>query len=490
MKVSIVTEGFQNTGYGHITRCLSLYQAFEEKKFSPVLFLNGDENSKSFSEGADFKLINWLSHPAQLVSEVRNSDVLIIDSYLAGKEYYDNLSKLSKVSLFIDDNLRLEYPEGIVLNGTINAESFPYPKLPGHDYLLGSGYIPVRKEFWNLPPKKFHQGIGSLLVTFGGQDNRNLTPSVIKTLEEKYPDITKNVVIGSGFPGRDELERLSGKNVNILRALDAGQMRELMLSNDIAISAAGQTLYELAAAGTPTIAIVTADNQRNNMNEWRKKGFFIDPIYFNDINLSRKIVDQVEALKSISLRKKLSMIGKENVKGQGSRKTVEFIIGKYCQKNLFYLRRAVKDDSQMVYSLSNDPSVRRQSISKESISWEDHLKWFDEKIADREYYFLLAFDKKGNFIGQIRFQIQDEEGVVSISVSDEFRGKGFSKRILQQACQKVFQEKSGVKSITAYIKPDNGASIGAFRGAGFLYTGETGINGSNFLKYVLAKGAL
>jgi len=31
MKVFIITEGSKNTGFGHITRCLSLYQAFEEK---------------------------------------------------------------------------------------------------------------------------------------------------------------------------------------------------------------------------------------------------------------------------------------------------------------------------------------------------------------------------------------------------------------------------------------------------------------------------
>ena len=31
MKVFIITEGTKNTGFGHIARCLSLYQAFEEK---------------------------------------------------------------------------------------------------------------------------------------------------------------------------------------------------------------------------------------------------------------------------------------------------------------------------------------------------------------------------------------------------------------------------------------------------------------------------
>ena len=31
MKVFIITEGGKNIGFGHITRCLSLYQALKEK---------------------------------------------------------------------------------------------------------------------------------------------------------------------------------------------------------------------------------------------------------------------------------------------------------------------------------------------------------------------------------------------------------------------------------------------------------------------------
>ena len=36
MNVFIITEGTKNTGFGHITRCLSLYQAFEERNRARV----------------------------------------------------------------------------------------------------------------------------------------------------------------------------------------------------------------------------------------------------------------------------------------------------------------------------------------------------------------------------------------------------------------------------------------------------------------------
>lgn len=44
MKVFIITEGGKNIGFGHITRCLSLYQAFKEKEIIPELILNSDDN--------------------------------------------------------------------------------------------------------------------------------------------------------------------------------------------------------------------------------------------------------------------------------------------------------------------------------------------------------------------------------------------------------------------------------------------------------------
>ena len=47
MKVCILTEGSAKLGFGHISRCISLYQAFEEKKIIPCLIINGDEITSS-----------------------------------------------------------------------------------------------------------------------------------------------------------------------------------------------------------------------------------------------------------------------------------------------------------------------------------------------------------------------------------------------------------------------------------------------------------
>jgi RimJ/RimL family protein N-acetyltransferase len=49
-------------------------------------------------------------------------------------------------------------------------------------------------------------------------------------------------------------------------------MAELMTASDIAVSAAGQTLFELARCGVPTIAVGVAENQRHNLEGFTDAG--------------------------------------------------------------------------------------------------------------------------------------------------------------------------------------------------------------------------
>ena len=486
MKVSIITEGLENTGYGHITRCISLYQAFKDRNIIPIIYVNGDEKSKPFLININYELINWLKHPAQLIKKILNSDIVIIDSYNAGKEFYVNISKFTKILLMFDDYIRIDFPHGIVLNGGINAELLPYPKKSKTEYLLGTKYIPIRKAFWDITNRKYKSELHSILITFGGQDIRKLTIPVLKAITDYNPILKISVVFGN----KDEqsFEELKSKypNAEFYYSIDEYEMKELMINCDVSISAAGQTLYELAVTGTPTIAIAVAENQRNNINEWYKAGFILEPIFYNDVNCIKKIIEQLYKLKSIRLRKKLGNSGKIKVDGQGSKNVVKYLIEKYCEEEGFYLRKAITTDSEIVFKLSNGPVVRQQSINKNLITWGEHLQWFNRRIDDNNYLFLLAFDKDDKFIGQIRFQIEDTLATVSISITKEFRGKGLSKKIIKVACSKLFNEHN-IKLIFAYILPDNYASINGFKSAGFTQVSEENINDEKYLKFVLKR---
>ncbi|HEK24805.1 MAG: UDP-2,4-diacetamido-2,4,6-trideoxy-beta-L-altropyranose hydrolase, partial [Hydrogenobaculum sp.] len=244
MKVFIITEGSSYIGFGHITRMLSIYQAFEEINIKPKLIINGDESILDLVENTDFEIYDWLHEKENLLSQIKDADIVIVDSYMADKDFYEKISNMVKIPVYYDDNKRLDYPKGIVVNGNIYAKDLDYPNKEGTFYLLGTQYTPLRKEFWEVSEKSIKKSVESIMITFGGDDIRNMTPKVLKLLKAKFPNLKKNVVIGKGFKNINEIEYTKDANTDLIYFPKAEKMKELMLESDIAISAGGQTLYE------------------------------------------------------------------------------------------------------------------------------------------------------------------------------------------------------------------------------------------------------
>lgn len=326
MKVCIITEGSSSIGFGHVTRCISLYQAFEEKGIKPFFIVNGDNTVKDFLKNINHEIFNWLDEEKKLSNLIRNSGVGIIDSYLADYTMYEKISNAVKVPVYIDDNIRLDYPKGIVVNGTIYADEMNYPQKKDITYLLGSQYIPLRKEFWNVPEKEIKEDVEKVMVTFGGDDSQNMTPKVLYLLNNNFPELIKFVVIGKGFQNTGEIEILKDKNTNLIYYPDAERMKNVMLESDIAISASGQTLYELARVGVPTIAIAVVDNQLNNVRGWQKAGFIEYAGWWEDKELTKTVLDCFQNLKDKKIRFDRSSIGKIFVDGQGSKRVADLLL--------------------------------------------------------------------------------------------------------------------------------------------------------------------
>lgn len=137
----------------------------------------------------------------------------------------------------------------------------------------------------------------------------------------------------------------------------------------------------------------------------------------------------------------------------------------------FSIRMAKISDMQNVFELSNDDSVRQNSIHVEKIEWKNHVEWFKARINNKNEPFYIVEDKNGKFIGQLRFDKKNDEFVVSVSIVPEFRGKGLASEILSAAIKQ-----SNLKNLTAYIFDYNEASKTVFEKVGFKK--------DNLIKYV------
>jgi len=148
------------------------------------------------------------------------------------------------------------------------------------------------------------------------------------------------------------------------------------------------------------------------------------------------------------------------------------------------IREASLSDAEILFQLSNDVSVRENSINKNKIEWANHINWLKEKIESDNYFIYLFFDND-NFIGQVKFEIEDKEVVISISIVNEYRGKKLAAPMLQKGIESIFNSTKNVKKIIAYIKPENQFSIKSFNKVGFNYHDQITINNIKFNRYYL-----
>ena len=333
LKVFIVTEGGKDIGFGHITRCKSLCQAFEKNGIIPTFITNDNKAVKDLLKDKNHHILNWSEDQGELFGIIGNADIVIIDSYLADINLYRKVSEIIKVPVYIDDNMRLDYPKGLVVNGNIFAEELNYPKKEGISYLLGCRYFPLRREFLENIEKKIRGNIETVMITFGGDDARNMTPRVLKLLAKEYPDFAKNVVIGNAFQNIDEIRAEGDDKTKLIYSLDAQGMKDVMIGSDIAISLGGQTLYELAAVSVPTIAVAVAENQLNNVRGCQKAGFIEYAGWWEDIQFLEGITKSLKYLQDRELREKMVKIGRSLVDGNGASRVVEDLFKRVPYKN-------------------------------------------------------------------------------------------------------------------------------------------------------------
>lgn len=326
MKIFLITEGNKKIGFGHITRCLSLYHAFKVRGYNPKFIINGDDSVLDLINNCNYKFFDWINNKTKLFKEIQDSYIVIIDSYLADIKIYKRVSELAKTPIYFDDIKRLDYPQGIVINGSIGARTLNYPQKKKTTYLLGTKYQPMRKAFWEVQEKEIRENIESIMITFGGNDIRNLTPKILKLFTNKYHDIKKNVIIGNGYTNFNDIEKVKDENTYFHYNLNDIGMKELMLSSDIAISASGQTLQELALTGVPTIAIAIADNQMNICKSWLDNGFIEFAGLWRNKNLIQNISHAVVKLKAKNTRAYKSNIGKSLIDGKGTERIINFVL--------------------------------------------------------------------------------------------------------------------------------------------------------------------
>lgn len=132
-----------------------------------------------------------------------------------------------------------------------------------------------------------------------------------------------------------------------------------------------------------------------------------------------------------------------------------------------YLREAEPGDMELLFYWANEEEVRKNSFHSDSISYEEHQKWFEQLMQDRnQFQYIMMLGEKP--VGQIRLSIFKDRAEIGYSISKEERGLGYGTLIVELAKEAVHKNFAGVKKIVAKVKSDNTASVCCFKRNRFI----------------------
>ncbi len=340
-------DGNPSIGLGHIMRNLSIADAFREMGEYCCFVLADDRLTDLIqSRGFACKVLgsaydhmdSEVDQFCDIICDVKPKTVFL-DSYFVTENYFDTLHEFcmsNEVKLvYVDDILSFPYACDVLLNYNIYASEGKYRKLyKGFDlpqFILGTAYAPLRKEFQDLPERTVKEQGRVILVSTGGADSEHLGVELAKKIADhnKWRDYVFHFIVGSMNGDKDQLESIVKRTSNIVLHENVRAMATLMQSCDMAVSAAGSTMYELCATQTPTITYVLADNQIPGADGFERNGIIYNA---GDIRvtgakkLAEKILDQaVELANDYQERCDISNRMKSVVDGKGAMRIAESI---------------------------------------------------------------------------------------------------------------------------------------------------------------------
>ena len=258
--LAIMCSGSLSLGMGHIMRTLVIAEKLKSK-FN-VFFVS--KSSQDYSYGV--LELKKLGYTVFFEEDEFFCDVLIYDSYEATEHSLTAFRQKYSKLIYIDDLNKLNFYDcDILLNRNLGAENLKYNVPDNCKILLGSKYSLLRKEFQETPIIEIKEKVQNIFVTMGGTDPKNTTAKILNLL--KNMPFTFNVVVSNGFSEENKaiLKKLEEENENIILYFNP-QMSSLMALCDIAITACGGTIQEIASLGIPQMAVTVAENQETNMD--------------------------------------------------------------------------------------------------------------------------------------------------------------------------------------------------------------------------------
>ncbi|OGQ05087.1 MAG: UDP-2,4-diacetamido-2,4,6-trideoxy-beta-L-altropyranose hydrolase [Deltaproteobacteria bacterium RIFCSPLOWO2_01_44_7] len=352
LKFVFRVNGNKEIGMGHLMRCLYLAEYLQ----GPSLFLingNGAVVEKVKAFGHDYRVISSLtpkdfevmiqtleSYPnrsekiqpseAEEIQEMKKwlcdvkNLILITDLLSPSDHYLRSLKAIGHFLVSIDEMGQVLFPSNLVFNCNAVSHAKKYKTAKTTKIYMGKQFALLKDEFLNGAGLNIKEKVKKILVTCGGTDMKGLSIKVLKALKNFAKEIEVVLIKGFDFKFETELNSLLREIKPIQVLKNVQNMREQMLSADIAFASGGTTMYELAALGVPSIILDQYEHQNEFASEMEREGALLNLGLGVNAD-SKRIENAVFGLLPFKKRKEMSLAAKKAIDGRGASRVAQII---------------------------------------------------------------------------------------------------------------------------------------------------------------------
>lgn len=449
-------------GAGHLVRCLALGQGLEGEGWRVTLA----------GAAAGFTLLPLPAWPRIDLTGIAAADepdclrealggpadLLVVDHYRRDAAFERACRSWATRILAIDDLADRPHDCDWLLDSTPQREAAAYASLlpPRSDCLVGSAYALLRPGFarrrWRLAPRR--ADVEHVLLSLGATDPDRVILAALDALESCG---FKGKVTAMLAPAAAHHAVLAARLAAIggtLLAPDA-DVAAAFAECDLAIGAGGVGLLERASLGLPTLLVEVAANQRANLAAMTSIGAAVMAERPDTVGIASSLRP---LLADAGLRAGVAQRSAALCDGLGVGRTLLALDGGPRR-----LRPASAADSEQLLAWQRHPITRRYARDPEPPSPARHEAWLAAKLSDPRCAFHILTEH-GRPVGYLRLDwLADREGFeVSVAVDPDRHGAGLGAAALAYGRRLVPDE-----DLWAYIVPQNQASLGLFRKAGY-----------------------
>lgn len=320
---------------GHVVRCHWLAKALRDTYGDPILFcMNQDDIGISVVQSHGWRVLRVA--PEELGGVDR--DALIID--LPGG-----------VSAEAVRSLRERNPRSLVVlmdgtcTGRIEADLIVSPIERFRDPSSWRGFRGQRYEgpeyaildpAFARVPRRSSSVVREprILVSMGGSDPYGLTLQALRALDSMEEPFSVTVAVGPAFLHEEELRTWLAGARRRYESRREDSLLDLMVNSDLALVSFGTTVYELAAAGLPAIALSITEDHAQSAAVFAQGGSLMHLGLFSSVSAAQIQSAVGELLNGHQLRLEIAQRGQSLVDGKGAERAAKLLLARIYEHGI------------------------------------------------------------------------------------------------------------------------------------------------------------